>query len=299
MKRISIILLAIALAAGCVRSDRDDGDVQVRLVFDPVLHAAAKADAPAGEFPTELEIGVTAWSYPAGEKGARWSDFLSDEKVGFDGQQWAPEGETLWPSITQLLSVQAYAPYGRGTVPSREEGVCFTGVDVVADQTDLLYTEQLVDLSKTAGGVVSLPFHHARCFVDFAMRTNARSEETVAIRRITLSSVNTQGDFVSMPVPRWTEFGMLQEMEFFNGNVVVGATNSLLGGGCWAIPQELNTTVRVTVEYTDTNGILLRHTLDSKQLKKILEPGRHYTFSLSYLPEEGRVVLDDTFFNGL
>lgn len=294
--RLGMMLLSLLLLA-CVHQETDHGEVDVELVFEPVVSALTKADAPVGAYPEGESFGVDLWSYPAGTE--QWTSFLSDEKISFDGEKWRPQEPLRWPSVTHRLAVQAWAPYGHSVVRSISEGIGFDGVDLEREQTDLLYTEQFRDLSKAPGAVVSLPFRHALCYVDFAMRTNAMESETITIRRVSMAAIYTRGDFRSLPEPHWTALGERHEVEFFSGEVSLSAVNQPLGGGRWTLPQVVGSLIRVELDYTDSNGITLHETVETNLMDKLLEPGRQYTLTLSYLPREGQLLLDDSFLKEL
>ena len=57
--------------------------------------------------------------------------------------------------------------------------------------------------------------------------------------------------------------------------------------------------IRVELDYTDSNGITLQETVETNLMDKLLEPGRQYTLTLSYLPREGQLLLDDSFLKEL
>jgi len=294
-----IAIIAAALLAGCTLNDPDEWEQDVLLTFDPVLLVASKADAPTGEYPTDQPFGVDAWDYPVKGSGSSHL-FLSAAKVSFDGSVWAPAGGVLWPSKKRQVSFLAHSPFGKAASVSLDGGgVVFSGVDVLADQTDLLYSDLLEGLSKTGGGVVNVPFRHALCYVDFAMRTNALAGDKVEVKSVSLMELSTTGSFNSLPQPIWKDLGTAHEVQYFAGSKEIGGSAQVLGPGMWTIPQAVETYVHVTLVHTLGNGIVQAYTMDSEKLSKHMEPGRHYTITVTYLPEEGKVRLDETLYQGL
>lgn len=295
MKRISVILLVIASLSACSRVENTGTEEAVQLRFDPVILPATKADVP-GEYPADVPFGVQAWDYSLGKDSAAGEVFLDNARVTQIGGEWVPGEGLLWPGVGRQLAVLAYSPYGKAAQPvSLQEGIRFEAVDTEKDQTDLLFTELRQDLHRHDGGVVNLPFRHALCYVDFAIRTNALSTERVEVRSLSLVSVATQGSFRSLPEPEWTLSGAPHSVTFFQGLKYIGATNTLLpGSGAWVLPQTLKSAVRVELDYTAPNGDIIPFALESEPMVKTLEPGRQYTIVLSYLSGEEVLEVDST-----
>ena len=293
-----ILFAAALLLCACTANEREHYEPDVRLSFDPVLLPAAKSGI-AEEFSTSSDIFVDAWEYPANSGLKAAELFLSAETVRFNGEEWLASREILWPTMSHRLAVLASSPAAKAVSANLEEGIHFQGVDVEASQADLLYTELLSGLSKLNGGVVNLPFHHAMCYVDFAMRTNAREGEKVEVTSLSMVSLSTVGDFYSLKDPQWTATGSNHEVQFFSGNQLVGATNTPVGEGMWMIPQLVDSEVKVSLEYTNANDFSLHEWLLSAKFQKRLLPGRHYTITLSFFPDEEELRLDETYLQSL
>lgn len=291
------LLLTAALllsVVSCTENYRMGYEEDVPLTFDPALNELCRAAQPSGEYPDGQDFGVSVWDYNAGSAQSQWMAFLPDAKVSLNDGKWTPEGDLLWPSKSRLIAVLAHSPYGKASSISIANGIEFKGVDVSTDQTDLLYTELVRDQAKTSGAVC-LPFRHALCYLDFAMRTNLSQSKSVEVRRLALKTIYTAGDFRSLPEPEWTAKGSAHEVEYFRGSAFLGLSNKTLEPGLWTIPQNLQSVVCVDLAYTDSNGILQYLSLESEPLTKMLEPGRHYTVSLSFNTEDLTLILNESF----
>ena len=290
-----ILAACLGIACACSRVENTGQEEAVQLRFDPVLLAASKADVP-GEYPADVPFGAQVWDYAVGMDVTAGSVFLDNGEVERINGEWMPGNGLLWPGTDKLLAVLAYSPYGKASQPvSLQEGIRFEAVDTEKDQTDLLYTDLREDLHRHDGGVVNLPFRHALCYVDFAIRTNALSTERVEIRSLSLTAITTEGSFRSLPEPEWTLTGSRHAVTFFTGLKYIGPTNTPLpGSGAWVLPQIVNSSVRVELDYTAPNGDIVPFTLETEPFQKVLEPGRQYTIVLSYLSGEEVLEVDET-----
>ena len=282
------------LCAACVQSEVVSNDEDVLLVFDPILNEISKSAASPGEFPSGQDFGVDVWDYPAGAETSLWEEYLMDARVARSGNEWKPGGNVLWPERTRHIAVLAHSPFGKASSVGLEKGVEFKDVDVTADQTDLLYCELVRDQAKS-GTVVSVPFRHALCHIDFAMRTNALSSENVEVKSVSVKYFCTQGNFRSIPTPEWALTGQMHQVEFFSGSVSLGSLNRPLEPGLWTIPQYIESVVNVKLDYTDTNGILLHLDLDSEPLKLNTEAGRQYSVTMAFVTDDLSLRLDEQF----
>ena len=296
MKRIAIIPLAITALCACSRIENTGVEEAVQLRFDPVILAATKSDIQ-GEYPADIPFGVQMWEYPLEKAAPDGTIFLENAQIEQQGGEWMPGDGVLWPGADRNLAVVAYSPYGKASTEiTLQEGIRFDAIDTEKDQTDLLYTELRQGLHRNNdGGVVNLPFRHALCYVDFAIRTNAQASERVEIRSLSLLSVATKGDFRSLPQPEWDLTEAPHKVTFFNGLKLIGSTNTLLpGSGAWVLPQLVKSIVHADLDYTAPNGDIIPYSLESDPLVKILEPGRHYTIILSYKSGEEILEVDET-----
>jgi hypothetical protein len=300
VKRFSLILLLVMALPACSRIENMGVEETVQLRFDPVILAASKADVP-GEYPADVPFGVQVWDYDLAKEPTSGTVLLDNAQVTFTGGEWVPGNGVLWPGMDRNLAVLAYSPYGRAASVNLQEGIRFEAVNTDTDQTDLLYTDLRQGLHRNNdGGVVNLPFRHALCYVDFAIRTNALESERVEVRSLSLLSLYTEGDFQSLPEPGWSLTGTPHKVTFYKGLKLVRATNTLLpDSGAWVLPQAVKSIVHADLDYTAPNGDILPYSIESEPLVKILEPGRHYTIILSYLSGNEVLEVDEIHRQGL
>lgn len=288
MKRCVWIALLL-LAGGCVDDRRDGYDLVVEVAFSPAMYSAVRAvERP---YPDDLPFGICAWALPSDLWWEAHRDlagaFLADERVAREGETWEMERPVDWPSAELRLSFLGYAPYGAASDCDRHAGVRFTGVDTSADQTDLLYTDPLADVSKfTGGGVVPVVFRHALCKVDFRVLRLAAGGGTITIRRIEIEEVRHRGDFASLRDPQWQFADEAAPELFFEGETEVRTSIRPIGEARFLIPQRLDCAVRVEFDYTNPWGGTLRQRLSTRPLDADFEAGRHYTVTLTLLPDE-------------
>ena len=297
MSRKNIGLLVAGLlslaTAGCAVRIPDIAEPDIALTFDPVMHSTVKAGRTGGEYPAGQDFRASVWSYTAADGIQTAKPYLNAARVSQAGNGWAPIPEAVWPGKGSRILVLAASPYGAETDVNLESGVVFSGVDT-ADQTDLLYTDLITGLShNTSGSVVNLPFRHALCLVDFELRCNASSEQEASLLSVSLDQIYARGSFVSLPEPAWTTDGQAQETVFFKGEKAVGYNNEPVGDSRWAIPQRLSTQVSIQIRYRKLPGGE-ETTLDLKSspFNLLLEPGRHYTLTLSCLLDATTLKID-------
>ena len=157
-----------------------------------------------------------------------------------------------------------------------------TNVDVLEDQTDLLYTEPLADMDKTdCGGVVTVPFRHALCSMNFRVKNRVADNEKIIIKKIILDAARHCGDFRSMPDPRWTLDARTARFVFFEGDYQTGHQPSEIGDNILMIPQALETPVTVVYEFVTHAGTSITQELKTTLLQKELLPGKNYTFTIT------------------
>lgn len=285
MKR-SILILAVAALTGCALDRKADFDVSYPIEFQPAMYIHS-APAEAGTYPEDQSFGVSAWTLP---QECCWDDdresaqqHMPLSEISLDaGGKWVPPTEVLWPTKDERVTFLAYSPYEEACGCSREEGVVWTGVDVLKDQTDLLYTEPQEDMNKLdCGGVVTLPFKHAMCLVDFRVKHRVQQGHKIIVNRIMIDSVHGKGTFRSLSDPAWELDESIVSLPVFEGSHEAGKVPGTVGREWLLIPQELDTPVTVEYEYVHESGSHLIMNLKTARLKTKLESGMQYTITLS------------------
>lgn len=313
-----LLATAVAAAAGaCVKEDRERHDPIVRLAFEPVLHAHVRSVVGAGTSEAAecaersaaavvrsddsgdaagMSFGVSAWQFPEEQKWETDQEsaqrFLDAARLVRDGEVWLPESGDDWPSNRYTLTCIGFAPYEAAAGCDATNGVRFEEVDTSTDPGDLRYTQPQTDLVKSHnGGVVTLPLVQALCEVDFRVRgVNGYEDTEVYVRSITLDEVGIRGDFRSLPAPTWTLHGANAPLTLFEGEIQLEYTPQKAGQTRRLIPQTLNSTVTVEYEFLAPTGARLPQTDTTEPVKRTLEAGRHYTFTLAISPAGAEVI---------
>lgn len=281
-----IILLA-AFAAGCTLNRQDDFDVDYVLEFQPAMYMHLAAEG-VERFPADQSFAVRAWALPEQDSweydaaGAEEFLPLTETVPMSDGRTWGCKTPVMWPTRHKRLTFYAYSPYSAGDDCDAVSGVSFMGMDVLNDDTDLLYTDPVTDVDKMdCGGVVALPFKHALCGMDFKVKNRVKDSERMIVRKITLESAYHKGDFRSMASPQWTLGQDMVPFVFFDGEYQTGHLPSRIGQRRMMIPQSLDSRVVVECEFVTEAGTRIVQRLSTVPLKTVLESGVSYTFTLS------------------
>lgn len=286
MKKIALIFAGVVLA-GCALDRQDDFDVDYALEFQPAMYMHVSADG-AECFPEDQSFAVRAWTLPEKnswkDDAAKAEEFLqlTEAKHVDSAKTWGFEEPVMWPSKHERLTFYAYSPVEAGDGCDVATGISFLGVDVKADQTDLLYVDSVTDLDKMeCGGIVVLPFRHALSSMSFKVKNRVQKQEQIIIRKITLESANYKGDFRSLATPQWALTDDKDQFVFFEGEQQSAQLPAEIGQMYWMVPQTLDTQVTVQWDFITEYGGYLTQKLSTVKMKTELKPGMNYTFTLS------------------
>lgn len=298
---LATTVLAIA-GAGCVNENREHHDPIVKLAFDPVMHAQVRSSDDAENPDTDTEsdtFGVSAWyldeETPWSEGAANAVAFLPTVRLLRNGSLWYPETVIDWPSKQYTVACIGFSPYDAADACDLTDGVVFRSVDTSDDPGDLRYTEPRTGLTKNRnGGIVVLPMLPALCEVEFRVRGVTGYEATkVHVRRITLNGVCLKGEFRSLPEPLWTPDRSPESLTFFEGDLQAVFEPQEAGTARRLIPQQLNGTVTVEYEFEAPSETRLQQVDTTEPVKRNLEAGRRYIFTLAISPA-GVEILSET-----
>lgn len=293
MRRFAYIFLLTLTA--CSLAVTEDYDPEVALTFNPMSTPYTKSSSEV--FPSDLVFGVSAWTVGRGVDwiyGCDVKPFVHQEKgVRSSEDSWRLEKTLLWPSVNESMTVVAYAPYSRAAGCSHEYGVRFEDVDVLEDQTDLMYTLPQKDMDKVStGGIVPLPFLHALCRVDFKVKDRTSPGEQIIVKKIVLQSASFKGSFSSLPQPQWTVGTETSPVVFFDGSLYSSDNPVMAGESLLMIPQRLRTAVEVEFEYVNAAGYSITQQISSPDMDTDLKPGKHYTYVLSVGVDDVRFMME-------
>lgn len=282
----SVIILAAMMVAGCTIDRGQDFDVDYKIEFQPAMYMHS-APSDVETYPESQDFGVSAWVLP---EGMYWEDDSEEAEVFAalsciscdESGRWKMSDGKGWPTKYERLTFIAYSPYEELCACNQTEGIVWTGVDMTKNHTDLLYTEPLEDMCKMhCGGVVTLPFRHAMCIVDFRIKNRVAEDEHIIVKKITMDAVRTKGDFRSAADPVWSLGDQMSPIVIYEGEYDTDGLPEPIGDERLFIPQGLDTEVTVAYDYVHASGSGLVMNLKTVPLKTVLEPGKRYTFTLS------------------
>lgn len=303
-KAFGIVAVAVA-AVGCIEQKTDRYDTDVPLTFAPSLADPVRGDMSdkthAAAYPTDRTFGVALWQLDGGRTWAAGADaateFLAPTEIGWRQNEWNPAGGTrLWPSKDYTLTAIGYAPHEALSRCTRTEGVVFADRDLLADQSDLLYTPAQTDCRKTDnGGRLSLPFRHALAQVDFRIYNSGAPGDDIFVAGIRLRDRFCRGTFRSLPEPVWTLDRELSDVEFLDGAAVeapkVVAAEAVRAGRSWRLPpQSLECAVEVDILYRNASGNMIPFRHKTLPLDVQIRAGRRYTFTLAVALNDVTVI---------
>ena len=212
MKRINIItsLCAVLLVAGMASCSHVDLTMpQDRAISFQVVRSMPATRAGESDYKdaySGVPFGAYAWY--KGVTDATDSDFMTNQKVSYDGVYWAPVGTTYyWPG-SGALDFICYSPYSENDGPAVSEDAISWNEWSIKDNydVDLMYSTKAIGLTgpvKTAyyNGVPTV-FHHALSQIAVKLRlaydeveadTGDKTRWSVTVHDLTLSNVATTG----------------------------------------------------------------------------------------------------------
>lgn len=286
MKHAFLILITV-LVTSCALDRQTDYDIDYALEFQPAMYMHVYAEG-TDRYPADLTFGVCAWSLS--EKDS-WKEDSQEAEVFLpltealplaDGKTWAFDETVMWPSRHERVTFLAYSPYEAEGKCDPNKGICYENVDVATSQTDLLYTDPIEDMSKMeCGGVVSVPFRHALCGINFRIKNRVNEKEKIIIKKIELDQAKHCGDFCSLAEPQWSLRDETMPFVFFEGTYQTGHHPAEIGRSILMLPQKLDTEVTVEYDYVTEAGTFITQKLKTTALQKTLQPGKNYTFTIT------------------
>ncbi len=221
--------------------------------------------------------------------------------VGWNGTEWNTSTPHAWPA-EKILTVAAYSPASAQASFSNKEGVVFSDVDVLnKGSEELMFAGPICDKEYgVGGGVITIPFKHALCSVQFAVIPHLPDHISVVVRKISIGQLQHQGSFSSLPEPSWTTTGELCEQVVFEGSETVRPGEvRLLGEAKWLLPQVTTAHIKLLCDFVYENATLPNQVLEvSKSVA--WQPGvgylyslKVYTDSLGFLHDNISAIIDD------
>ena len=295
----TLYYIAVALVfASCAYDNPLEHNPDLTIMFQPSMYMHVAAD-DVESFTEEMDFAVAAWSLP---RRTRWSESAATATEYFpastarcgDGSMafasaaggtsarlWGFAGRVQWPSVDTTLTFMGYSPASADCVCDPVAGITCT-VDVLADQTDLLYTQPCADREKnTDGGVVPLIFEHAMCRIDVRAVHCVSSDEKITIKKLIIDDVLHKGTFASLKTPQWSLDDSYTGFTLFEGSQELASKPAAVGRYIFLPPQHLATAMTIEFEYTTAMQTTIPQTLKTVLMSTELQAGRTYTYTLS------------------
>lgn len=198
MKKILAITMAAALMAVACSKVEVAPSAEHAIAFQTV-NAMTKVGIDGTVFPTTESFGAYAWA--AGTVGTY---FMNNEKVSYNAStnQWKPSTTYYWPKNTSVDFI-CYYPYNMSGIAIAENQVKYTGIDVEANQIDIMYADKAVGYTDNVDEVdngtsvfegVPTVFHHSlakvRVIVALAYNHKEEADGTVTDWAVTVNSLS-------------------------------------------------------------------------------------------------------------
>ena len=201
-KVIFISALAIAAAVSCTKSDIVDTKFNEAIGFETYVGRDAMTKvAPATE--TSVQgTGFGVYGFYTGTdtytQGTTKTNLWANDEVSYSAGEWVPATPKYWTNESDQYTFLAYAPYadsetsnGISEMPTElgqvNPSIKFTVNQTLADQVDLLYSNNLTNTTKTKG--TALLFKHA------LSRITVKASEANADYDYTVTAISLAGKF--------------------------------------------------------------------------------------------------------
>jgi hypothetical protein len=201
MKKLFAIVLSAALLTVACTKVQVNTPAQREVSFQTASYVT-KVGIEGTVFPTSETFGAYAWA--AGTVGTY---FMDNEEVSFNSSttKWKPSTTYYWPKNT-TVDFQCYYPYNMTGIAISENQIQYTGIDVEAGQTDIMYADKAVgytdnvdEASDGINGYTGVPtvFHHAlakvKVIVELAYNHKQEADGTVTDWAVSINSLSLSG----------------------------------------------------------------------------------------------------------
>lgn len=273
-RKIPIAILATLVLVfhvpACMQVETPEREIS----FQVASHVASvtKTDDYAASY-GGVPFGAYAWY--KGENPTDDADFMTNQKVIYDGAYWKPDGTTYYWPRSGSLDFICYSPYAASGGPAvTEDRITWTGWNVAANpDVDLMYATKAPGQTGPAttyyyNGVPTL-FHHALAQVAVNVRlaysekeasTGDKTRWKVTVHDITLKNLYTTGslslslgdDGRTWVAPAtWTTSGSATDIALDCSELPAEISDETLrpvGESFLVLPQTLGTTTYVDME---------------------------------------------------
>ena len=201
MKQLFVLILSAAMLTVACTKVQVNTPAQREISFQTASYVT-KVGIEGTVFPTSETFGAYAWA--AGTVGTY---FMDNEEVSFNSSttKWKPSTTYYWPKNT-TVDFQCYYPYNMTGIAISENQIQYTGIDVEAGQTDIMYADKAVgytdnvdEASDGINGYTGVPtvFHHAlakvKVIVELAYNHKQEADGTVTDWAVSINSLSLSG----------------------------------------------------------------------------------------------------------
>lgn len=242
MKRILLIASAVAIVAGCAKTQIVESESDNAISFTPVSNVNTKTvygPVLDTKYPEDESFGVFSYFNRNVAPGTTWTSenlenstaYISNAQFSKDATEnyWISNPAYYWPKEGSLVFA-AYSPYEElndNIVYDHTDGiVCNNFANPMYNQDDNKQFDFMwfdVDLNRAVNysSLGNLPydriFRHALAGVRFEVKAkDSESADAIRIQSITLKSVNHNGNFKSLPAPTWSDQGNPNDVVVFS-----------------------------------------------------------------------------------
>ena len=213
-KSIFLSVLALAAVVSCQKSEIVDSKYgNEEIGFESYVGRDAQTKAtPYGLTALPASIGVygfylgTATDWSASSKANLW---VNEEFAKPASGLWSTENKKYWTNGTDTYTFFAYAPYADGTLTKGDGSLVapktanlvdpeltYTVPTALANQVDLIYSNNLKPTWKDKTNATALTFNHALSRFNVYAAENAASDFTFTIKKIYVKgNFYTKGTF--------------------------------------------------------------------------------------------------------
>ncbi len=200
-KLVAISVCAAMLAVSCSKVAVNSGSMRNEVSFLTASYMT-KVGIEGTVFPTTETFGAYAWA-----DGTIGAYFMNNEQVSFNPStnQWKPSSTYYWPKNT-TVDFLCYYPYGMNGIAITPNSINYSGIDVEASQTDIMYadkaagyTDNVDEVTDGVNGYTGVPtvFHHAlakiRVVVELAYNHKEEADGTVTDWAVNVNSLSLSG----------------------------------------------------------------------------------------------------------
>jgi hypothetical protein len=321
MKRSLSIILAAAAILACTKTEVNyDMAQQSEIALTPVSGVMTKAAVKDGKFPVRNHIGLYAYYTPEVEAGivADYSKFATqffnntEFHCEVNAETWDGfESDYYWPATGSLV----FAGYSlndpeKVNLPSKQNGtpsydlatdeLKITGYaqsNITSSTYDLLYFGRTAESYSKNATSVPVQFHHALSWIEIQVKGSTGSlmggNRTWRVTKVMFDEVDTKGDFTytgtSSQKVKW-DSNSPKDIVIYSGDQPLTDSYKVIenvDAGTLVIPQAADK-LYATIEYASPAGDPIKEVveIDITAQTPTWEPGKKYTYQLTFSPQE-------------